>query len=78
MAITIFNRCEVLLTRDLTTLNKFTENLSKNGIEYKIATNSMTNPGRTHGIPWIRAEYAYEYRVYISRKDYKERKDKML
>ncbi len=67
--ITIFNRKEILITRDLKMLNKCTDELSSKGIAYKVVTNSIGNPDRNHGIPGVKAESAYEYRVYVNKKD---------
>lgn len=67
--ITVFNRKEVLLTRDLNVLNKCKDELNAKGIDYKVVTNSIGNPGRYHGVPGIKAEHAYEYRVYVNKKD---------
>ncbi len=67
--ITVFNRKEILITRDLEALRKCTDDLSAKGIDYKVVTNSLGNPGRYHGIPGIKAESAYEYKVYVNKKD---------
>lgn len=67
--INIFNRKEVLITRDLTALKKCTDELEAKGIDYKVITNSLGNPDRSRGIPGIKAENAYEYRVYVNKKD---------
>lgn len=74
MSINIFNRREILLTRDLEVLNRATAKLKANNIDYKISTNSITNPGRTHGVVGIQQNYSYEYRLYINKNDYKNMK----
>ena len=66
--ITIFNRKEILVTRDLTALRKFTDDLNAKGIEYKVVTNSLGSPDRYHGLPGIQTEKAYEYKVYVNKK----------
>lgn len=48
--------------------------LAKNGVKYTVKTNSMTNPGRSHGTPFIKAECAYEYRIFVKSKDYEKAK----
>jgi hypothetical protein len=55
---------------DLSELNRAKSALSSNGIAYTVRTNSMTNTGRTHGAPGIRASAAYSYRIYVHRDDY--------
>ncbi len=69
MKITLLNRYELLLTRDLKVLNDTLCKLQSKNIDYKVVTNSLTNPGRSHGIPFINSDSAYEYRVYINKKD---------
>lgn len=66
--ITLINRKEVLVTRDLTELRKFTDDLNAKGIEYKVVTNSLGSPDRYHGLPGIQTENAYEYKVYVNKK----------
>lgn len=67
--ITIFNRKEILITRDLIALKKCTDGLEAKGIDYKVVTNSLGNPERYHGIPGVKSESTYEYRVYVNKKD---------
>lgn len=66
--ITVFNRKEILVTRDFTALKKCTDELSAKGIEYKVVTNSLGSPDRYHGLPGIKAENAYEYKVYVKKR----------
>jgi hypothetical protein len=70
----ILNRKELFLTRDPVELNRAIGHLTTNGIAYKTTTNSVTNPGRSHGVPGIRADYAYQYRIYVHKKDYERAK----
>lgn len=69
--ITIFNRGEVFVTRDLHALNRVRNLLAANQIDHVVRTNSMTNPGRHHGVPNIRAAYAYQYRIFVHKRDVK-------
>ncbi len=66
--ITVFNRKEIFVSRNLNDLNKCTDELSAKGIEYKVVTNSLGSPDRYHGLPGIKAEDAYEYKVYVNKK----------
>jgi len=66
----IFSRREIYLTRSLDEVDRVTGCLVSNKIDYVIATNSMTNPGRRHGVPNVKIEYAYEYRIYVHKNDY--------
>lgn len=70
----ILNRREILLTRRNDDLNWVTSCLITNDIKYITKTNSITNPGRHHGIPSIKMDYAYEYRVYIHKNDFERAK----
>lgn len=65
--ITVFNRKEILITRDLTMLKKCIDDLETKGIDYKVVTNSFGNPERSRGIPDIKTENTYEYRVYVKK-----------
>ena len=67
--ITIFNRVEAFITRDLNELNRVRDILSANKIEHVVSTNSITNPGRHHGIPNMKPESAYQYRVFVYKND---------
>lgn len=58
------------MTRQSNDLNRITGCLVSAGIRYTTKTNSSTNLGRHHGIPNIKSDYAYEYRVYVHKKDY--------
>ena len=70
MGINIFNRREITVTRDMNEINRITGCLVSSNIEYTTRTNSMTNPGRSHGIPNIRSDAAYETRIYVHNNDY--------
>ena len=71
--INILTRREIIIMRDLNQLNTIRNRLQDNGIENIVRTNNcITNTGRSHGAPNINAEFAYEYRVYVHRKDYKK------
>lgn len=66
--ITVFNRKEILVTSDLITLRKCTDDLTAKGIEYKVVTNSLGSPDRYHGLPAVKTENAYEYKVYVKKR----------
>ena len=66
----IFSRREVYLTWSLDEVNWITGRLTSSGIDYGIVTNSMTDPGRMHGVPNVKFEYEYEYRIYVHKNDY--------
>ena len=70
MGINIFNRREITVTRDINEINRITGCLVSSNIGYTTRTNSMTNPGRSHGIPDIRADAAYETRIYVHKDDF--------
>ncbi len=70
--ISIFNRRELCITRDAETERRVVSALDKAGIEHTVRSAFPTNPGRSHGAPGIRADAAYEYRVYVKCRDYKK------
>ena len=70
----MFVKKEVCITRDLDRCDAVRKLLSDAGIESFVRTNSMTNPGRNHGVPFAHASAAYEYRIYVRRKDYEAAK----
>ena len=69
---------EVLITRDLSRCDMVRKMLSNAGIESFVRTNSMGNPGRYHGVPSIDSSAAYEYRIYVRKKDYDFAKSMVL
>ena len=68
----IFNRREVFLTRDFNDMHKVRDSLDSNDIKHKLIVDNLTNPGRYRGMPGIRAEVMYEYRVYVHKRDYEQ------
>lgn len=63
---------EVRITRNLDEYNKIRALLSEHDIETFCKTNTITNPGRHHGIPFIDMSAAYEYHIFVNRKDGKQ------
>ncbi|MBQ7836273.1 MAG: hypothetical protein IJ389_03375 [Clostridia bacterium] len=68
-----FNR-EIAVTRDLERCNFIREQLANANIESFVVTNTPTNSGRHHGVPFSKSEYSYEYHVFVKRKNYAEAK----
>lgn len=60
---------EIRVTRNLDECNKIRALLSQYNIKSFIITNTITNPGRHHGIPFINMENAYEYHIFVIRKE---------
>ena len=58
-------RKEILITRELDQVNHIKDILAENGVKYYVTTNSITNPGRHHGVPFINSSAAFQYRVFI-------------
>lgn len=69
----LFKR-EILISRDINHVNRIRDLLSQHKIDTTVSTNSLGSPGRYHGIPNINASDAYEYRVYVKRKEYDKAK----
>lgn len=63
-------RKEILITRELDQVNHIKDILAENDVKYYVTTNSITNPGRHHGVPFINSSAAFQYRVFVKRKDY--------
>lgn len=63
------SRKEICVTRSFEYLNRVLGVLTEKNIEYTVKTNTITNPGRMHGTPFIDSNSAYEYRVYVRKAD---------
>ncbi len=61
---------ELCITRDLKMYNAIASKLTENGIKYTSISNLPANTGRYHGVPFVKSEFAYEYKIFVSRKDY--------
>lgn len=61
---------EIRLIRELDELQQTRDILENHGIPYHVLTNTMTNPGRYHGVPNVNADSAYEYRVLVPKRYY--------
>ena len=61
---------EILLTRDLNQLNRAKDILVQNNIKYNVVTNTITNPGRHHGVTFINMSDAFQYHIYVKRRDF--------
>lgn len=64
-----FFKREIRVTRNLNECNKIRELLLENNIQTYVITNTLTNPGRHHGIAFIQMDAAYEYQIFVKRKD---------
>ena len=69
---------EVFITRDLSRCDMVRKMLSNSGIESFVRVNSMGNPERYHGVPFVDSSAAYEYRIYVRKKDYDFAKSMVL
>lgn len=70
----IFNRREIFYARNMDDLYKACGKLSSGGVKYATKTNSILNSGRYHGTPNIQADYSYQYRVYVHKRDFERAK----
>lgn len=64
----IFDRREVAVTRDPAELQRIRSQLAAAGISCRAQT--CGGAGRYHGVPGIDLNAAYEYRVFVSRRDF--------
>lgn len=68
--INIFNRREICLTRSAKEQLRICTLLHGLGIETRTVSGNLNRAGRYHGLPGIEWEAAYEYYVYVHKKDY--------
>ncbi len=66
----MFFKKELFITRDMQYYAKATEILNANGIKYYLKYDSPFQSSRYHGIPSIKTEAMYEYKVYVKSKDF--------
>ena len=79
--LTIFNRWELLITFQLDEQVRVRNLLSIHNIEYRVttenpsarATSAGTRRGRAGGLG-VNSDAAYEYKIYVHRKDYQRAK----
>ena len=78
--ISLLNRREVTVTHDTNRLNQLREKLDGAGIEHIVRNkrNRTLTAGRSHGVPNVDADYAYEYGIYVHRDDYQKARDLLL
>ena len=74
--ITLFNRRELYMTYDMNDRVRVCDLLCANGIDYRLKTTNTTAPamgrrrgGSTFG---VNMDYAYEYKIYVHKKDYEK------
>ena len=67
-----FFKREIRVTRNIDECNKIRELLLENNIQTYVITNTLTNPGRHHGIAFIQMDAAYEYQIFVKRKDWEK------
>ncbi len=60
---------EIYVTRDIDKCYKIRALLSEYNIKSVVITNTITNPGRHHGIPFIDMSAAYEYHIFVNKKE---------
>lgn len=76
MMITIFTRKELLITADMKRQSAVRDILSVNGIDYTVKTINRQNAavvGSSRarvGSLGINQNFAYEYKIYVHKKDY--------
>ena len=73
----LFNRKQVRITQSVEEERRLTLLLERAGVETLSRSGSLTNPGRYHGVPGVKNEYAYEYRIYVKKADY-DRAERIL
>lgn len=70
----MFFKKELCITRDMKYYGELTQRLSQNGIKYTFAINSPFHTARYHGVPFVKSDTLYEYKIFVSRKDYERAK----
>ena len=67
--LTIWNRRQIAVTWDGAQAATIRAKLQRAGIRHTVRSGRGLTAGRQHGAPNIRADYAYEYRIYVHRRD---------
>lgn len=75
--ITIFNRAEVCITYNMDEQYRIRNILADNNIDYRVKTKNLTSPSafgtgsrERHGTIGMNMDFAYEYIIYVHKKDY--------
>ena len=66
---------ELFITHDAKYYGKVIDRLSQNVIKYSFGLSSPFHTGRYHGVPLIKSDAVYEYKVYVKRKDFERAKE---
>ena len=67
-----FLKREIRVTRNIDECNKKREHILEKKNQTYVITNTLTNPGRHHGIAFIQMDAAYEYQIFVKRKDWEK------
>ncbi|MBE6114204.1 MAG: hypothetical protein E7191_03910 [Erysipelotrichaceae bacterium] len=77
--ITLFNRKELLITYDMSTLAKVRTILESNNIEHKVRTTNTLSPSsfnshtKTRGVPYgLDHSKTHEYKIYVKVSEYEK------
>jgi len=73
--VNIFNRKEILITRDQNEYFRVCNLLDDNRIEHKTGMVSLLSAGRHRGMPGINQEFVYDYKIYVHKNDYDKAKE---
>ena len=71
--ITVFNRKELIITMEMNRQAKVRDILSQNGVDYTVKTTNLHSAGNMRGRTGsfgINPDYAYEYKIYVQKKDF--------
>ena len=70
--LTVFNRRELLTVLSTEQLLRVKEALAEAGIPFRAVSLNRGGPCSTRGrgIPFIQAEYLYQYRIYVHKNDH--------
>lgn len=66
----MFSYRELTTTHDSERMFHIQSLLAGCGIACKIKAGNPLNPHPRHGIPGIKARYAYQYRIFVKKADY--------
>lgn len=70
--ITVFNRREVAITRDLTVLAAVRDALERGGVAYVTRSEGLGSAGRGRGLSGTRYDTVATYRVYVHKSCYEK------
>lgn len=70
--VSIFNRRELRITHSMEEAERIRTLLERQNIAYTVKSRNLLNPGRSRGMPGIRQDAAYLYRIFVRKSEYEK------